>query len=132
MLQLLENQYYTGMSFMDLPRGHILVPPYIDVNTAPYFDGPEDLEGKTLFGSDLEKAVKGMLPVAQYWRQRGYVDFYEAGQALMEGSSIVTINNEQFVTVKDVDKMLSMNYGKNYRQPALKGEWSGLSDHNGP
>ena len=130
--KVLENQYYIGMSFMDMPRGHILVPPYIDVNTAPYFDGPEDLEGQTLFSSDLEEAVKGMLPVSQYWRQRGYVDFYEAGQALMEGSSIVTINNKQFVTVKDVDKMLSMNYGKNYRQPALKGEWSGLSDHNGP
>ncbi|XP_058969328.2 uncharacterized protein [Pocillopora verrucosa] len=130
--KVLENQYYIGMSFMDMPRGHILVPPYIDVNTAPYFDGPEDLEGQTLFNSDLEEAVKGMLPVSQYWRQRGYVDFYEAGQALMEGSSIVTINNKQFVTVKDVDKMLSMNYGKNYRQPALKGEWSGLSDHNGP
>ena len=127
--KVLENQYYIGWSFMNMPRGHILVPPYIDVNTAPYFDGPEDLEGKTLFSSELEEAVKGMLPVSQDWRERGYVDFYEAGQALMNGSSIVTINNKQFVTVKDVNKMLITNYGKNYRQPALKGEWFGLSDN---
>lgn len=130
--KVLENQYYIGWSFMNMPRGHILVSPFIDVNTAPYFDGPEDLEGKALFSSELEEAVKGMLPVSQHWRQRGYVDFYEAGQALMEGSSNVTINNKQFVTVKDVDKMLSTNYGKNYRQPALKGEWSGLSGQKGP
>ena len=130
--KVLENQYYIGWSFMNMPRGHILVSPYIDVNTAPYFDGPEDLEGKALFSSELEEAVKGMLPVSQDWRQRGYVDFYEAGQALMEGSSIVTINNKQFVTVKDVDKMLNTYYGKNYRQPALKGEWSGLSGQKGP
>ncbi|XP_022788801.1 uncharacterized protein LOC111328596 [Stylophora pistillata] len=129
--KVLENQYYAGMSFMNMPRGHILVPPYIDVNTAPYFDGPEDLEGKALFSRELEEAVKGMLPVSHRWRKRGYVDFYEAGHALMEGSSLVTINNEEFVTVKDVNKMLSFNYGENYLQPALKGEWSGLSDRNG-
>ena len=27
------------MSLMDMPRGHISVPPYIDVNTASYFVG---------------------------------------------------------------------------------------------
>ena len=58
---------------MDVLRGHILVPPYIDVNTAPYFDGPE-FKGKALFSSELEEAVEGMLPVSQHWRQRGYID----------------------------------------------------------
>ena len=51
-----------------MPRGHVLVPPYIDVNTAPYFEGPEDLEGKALFSSNLEKAVKGMLPISRQFR----------------------------------------------------------------
>ena len=27
------------LSLIDMPRGHILVPPYIDVNTASYFVG---------------------------------------------------------------------------------------------
>lgn len=50
----------------------------------------------------------------------------------MEGSSLVIINNEEFVTVKYEDKMLSINCGKNYLQEALKGEWPGLSDRNRP
>ena len=130
--KVLENQYEIGMSFMNMPRGHILVASYIDVNTAPYFDGPGDLEGKALFSSEIEKAVKGMLPVSMSWRERGYVDFYPADNQWLEGSSFVTINNEQFVTVKEVDKLLTNWYGKNYRQPAHKGKWWGLSDYNGP
>ena len=119
--KVLENQYEIGMSFKNTPRGHILVTSYIDVNTAPYFDGPADLEGKALFSSEIEEAVKGMLPVSMSWRKRGYVDFYKAPKKWMQGFSFVTINNEQFVTVKQVDKLLTYWYGKNYRLPARKG-----------
>ena len=60
------------------------------------------------------------------------MDFYKAPKKWMEGFSFVTLNNEQFVTVKQVDKHLSKWYGKNYRVPARKGKWWGLSDYNGP
>ena len=43
------------VSFMDVLRGHILVPPYIDVNTAPYFDGPEVLKAKHCFVVNWKK-----------------------------------------------------------------------------
>ena len=78
------------MSLMDMPRGHILVPPYIDVNTAPYFVG------------------------------RGT---YKAKHHLI-------VN--YFVAVKDGDRIImSIDCDNNYRQPALQGEWLGLSDNNG-
>ena len=127
--KLLGGQYYIGDSF-DWTRGHPLWAPYVEIDTAPYFDGPDDLQGNALFSSELEEAVKGMLPVSQYWRKRCYVDFYEALPHWMKDSSLVTINNEQFWTVKDVDYKLTNWYGKNYRQPALTGNWSGLSDKN--
>ena len=127
--RLLENQYYVGESF-GMQRGHLLLPPYIEINTTPYFDGPDDVEGNALFSSELEEAVKGMLPVSSSWRERGYVDFYEAPERWMWGSSLVTINNEQFLTVKEIDYELTNWYGKNYLQPVLKGNWSGFSSSN--
>ena len=102
----------------------------MEIDTAPYFNGPDDLQGNALFSNELEEAVRGMLPVSQYWRKCCYVDFYEALPQWMKDSSLVTINNEQFLTVKDVDYKLTDWYGKNYRQPALTGNWSGLSDKN--
>lgn len=124
----LRNQYYVGNSFMDVPRVHSLMGPYIDVDTAPVFDGPDDLEGNLLFSSDIEEAVKGMLPVSENWRDRGYADLYWSPSAWMNGSSLVTINNQQFVTVKQVDYELTNWYGKDYREPVLKGNWVGFSD----
>ena len=125
--RLLGKDYYVGKSF-DMNRAHLLLPPYIDVNTTVYFDGPDDVEGNALFSHELEEAVKGMLPVSRNWRERCYVDFYEAPAEWMEGSSIVTINNEQFLTVKEIDYVLTYWYGKNYLQPVRKGSWSGLTD----
>ena len=126
--KLLGNQYYVGESF-DMERAHLLLPPYIEINTTAFFDGPDDVEGNAFFSDELEEAVKGMLPVSRNWRERCYVDFYEAPVEWMNGSSLVTINNEQFKTVKEIDYELTNWYGKNYLQPALKGNWVGLTDH---
>ncbi|KAJ7393329.1 hypothetical protein OS493_006299 [Desmophyllum pertusum] len=123
-----SRQYYVGESFLDMPRGHMLSGPSIEINTTSYFEGPDDLEGNALFSNELEEAVKDMLPVSQNWKARCYVDLYQASDEWMEESSLITINNEQFVTltVKDVDYQLTSLYGKNYRQPEVKGNWSGL------
>ncbi|KAJ7339520.1 hypothetical protein OS493_005919 [Desmophyllum pertusum] len=126
--KFLRNQYYVGDSFMDTPRAHMLMAPYIEVDTAPFFDGPDDLEGNLLFSNDIEEAVKGMLPVSNGWRDRCYVDLYPAPSVWMNGSSLVTINNQQFVTLKEIDYELTNWYGKNYREPALKGNWVGFTD----
>ena len=119
------NQYFVGQSF-GMPRAHILMAPYIEVDTSPYFDGPDDLEGTNgLFSEEIEESVKGMLPIPYSWRYHGYVDFYPG---MMSNFSLVTINNQQYTATKDVDEVLTHWYGKNYRQPILKGNWSGLSD----
>lgn len=81
-----------------------------------------------LFSNDIKEAVKGMLPVSDNWRDRSYVDFYWSPSAWMNGLSLVTINNQQYVTVKEVDYELTNWYGKNYCEPILKGEWVGFSD----
>lgn len=124
----LENRYYVGNSFMDVPRVHSLMGPYIDVDTAPFFAGSDDLQGNLLFSNDIEEAVKGMLPVSEHWRERSYADLYWSPSVWMNGSSLVTINNQTFVTVKEVDYELTNWYGKDYRQPVLKGNWVGFSD----
>ena len=123
------DQYYVGESF-GMQRAHLLLPHSIEVNTTAYFDGSDDVEGNAFFSDGLEEAVKGMLPVSLHWRERCYVDFYEAPVEWMEESSLVTINNEQFLTVKEIDYELTNWYGKNYLQPALKGNWFGLSGSN--
>ena len=124
----LENRYYVGNSFMGAPRVHSLKGPYIDVDTTPFFDGPDDLQGNLLFSNYIEEAVKGMLPVSEHWRERSYADLYWSPSVWMDGSSLVTINNQTFVTVKKVDYELTNWYGKDYRQPVRKGNWVGLSD----
>lgn len=47
---------------------HGLMPPYIDEDTVPFFDGSNDLEGKALFSEEIEEAVRDMLPILNYWR----------------------------------------------------------------
>jgi len=125
--RLLGKDYYVGESFY-MRRAHLLRPYYIEVNTTAYFDGPNDLEGNALFSHELEEAVKGMLPLSHNWREHCYVDFYEAPAEWMNGSSLITINNEQFLTIKEIDYELTNWYGKNYLHPRLKGSWCGLSD----
>lgn len=44
------------------------MPPYIDEDTVPFFDGSNDLEGKALFSEEIEEAVRDMLPILNYWR----------------------------------------------------------------
>lgn len=124
----LESRYYVGNSFMDALRVHSLMGPYIDVDTAPFFDGPDDLQGNLLFSTDIEEAVNGMLPVSEDWKERGYADLYWSPSVWMNGSSLVTVNNQTFVTVKEVDYELTNWYGKDYRQPVLKGNWVGFSN----
>ena len=125
--KILGGQYHVGKSFGQ-HRAHPLWAPYVEIDTAPYFDGPDDLQGNALFSNELEEAVRGMLPVSKFWRTRCYVDFYKGLPQRMKRSSTVIINNEQFLTVKDVDFKLTNWYGKNYQQPAFTGNWSGLSD----
>lgn len=125
----LGGLYYVGMSFISTPRAHWLLPPYIDVDTAPFFHGTEDLQGiDALFSDEIEEAVRGMLPVSRDWRARGYIDLYGGHLAWMNGSSVVTINNRTYITVKKVHEELAAWYGKNYRRPSVEGKWSGLSD----
>ena len=127
--KLLGNQYLVGDSF-GMQRAHLLLPPYIEINTTAFFDGPDDVEGKAFFSDELEEAVNDMLPVSRDWRERCYVDFYEAPVEWIDGFSLVTINSEQFKTIKAIDDRLTKLYGENYLQPALKGNWTGLSSSN--
>lgn len=129
LLRTKGSHYYLGISYMGMPRGHMLMAPYIEVDTASLFDGPDDLEGNNLlFSSDIEQAVQGMLPVSSGWRERRYVDFYISPSVWLNGSAFATINNEQFVTLKDIDYELTNWYGKGYLQPAHGREWFGCSD----
>ena len=123
LLRTKGSHYYLGISYMGMPRGHMLMAPYIEVDTTPFFDGPDDLEGSNLlFSSDIEEAVQGMLPVSSGWRERRYVDFYISPSVWLNGSALAVINNEQFVTLKDIDYELTNWYGKGYLQPAQRGE----------
>ena len=124
----LGGLYYVGNSYMNAPRAHLLMPPYIEVDMAPFFNGPDDLEGNALFSDEIEEAVRGMLPVADNWRLRCYIDLYGGHLVWMNDSSLVTINNQTFSTVKQVDYELTNWYGENYREPSVKGNWVGLSD----
>jgi len=124
----LGNQYYVGDSYFNMPRGHPLMAPFIEVDTAQFFDGPDDLQGNALFSEEIEQAVKDMLPLSYDWRDHGYVDFYCGDSERMSGYSLVTINNQTFVTVKDVDEQLTNWFGENYREPIVKGNWTGFSD----
>ena len=129
LLRTKGSHYYLGISYMGMPRGHMLMAPYIEVDTTPFFDGPDDLEGNNLlFSSDIEQAVQGMLPVLSGWRERRYVDFYISPSVWLNGSALAVINNEQFVTLKDIDYELTNWYGKGYLQPAHRGEWFGCLD----
>ena len=129
LLRTKGSHYYLGISYMGMPRGHMLMAPYIEVDTTPFFDGPDDLEGNNLlFSSDIEQAVQGMLPVSSGWRERRYVDFYISPSVWLNGSALAMINNEQFVTLKDIDYELTNWYGKGYLQPAQRGEWFGCLD----
>jgi len=62
-----------------------------------------------------------MLLVSRNWRERCYIDFYEAPSEWIEESSLVTINDEQFLTVKEIEYVLTNWYGKTYLQPMLHG-----------
>jgi len=124
----LGGLYYVGNSYMDTPRAHMLVPPYIEVDTAPFFDGPYDLEGNALFSDEIDERVKGMLPISDNWRERGYIDLYGGHLVWMNDSSLVVINNQTFTTVKEVDYELKNWYGESYSEPSVKGNWVGFSD----
>ena len=129
LLRTKGSHYYLGISYMGMPRGHMLMAPYIEVDTTPFFDGPDDLEGNNLlFSSDIEEAIQDMLPVSSGWRERRYVDFYISPSVWLNGSALAVINNEQFVTLKDIDYELTNWYGKGYLQPAHRGEWFGCLD----
>ena len=53
----LGGLYYVGMSFIRTPRAHWLLPWHIDVDTAPFLHGPEDLQSIDAFLSDeIEEA----------------------------------------------------------------------------
>jgi len=124
----LGGLYYVGNSYMDTPRAHMLVPPYIEVDTAPFFDGPYDLDGNALFSDEIDERVKGMLPISDNWRERGYIDLYGGHLVWMNDSSLVVINNQTFTTVKEVDYELKNWYGESYSEPSVKGNWVGFSD----
>ena len=129
LLRTKGSHYYLGISYMGIPRAHMLMAPYIEVDTTPFFDGPDDLEGNNLlFSSDIEEAIQDMLPVLSGWRERRYVDFYISPSVWLNGSALAVINNEQFVTLKDIDYELTNWYGKGYLQPAHRGEWFGCLD----
>ena len=127
----LGGKYYVGKSFGNMPRAHMLMPPYYEVNTAAFFDGPDDLEGNALFSREIERAVRGMLPISGLWRSHVYVDFYKGRSAWMKDFSFVTINNQTYATMKKVDYELTKWYGENYLEAIVKKKWAGLKSKGG-
>ena len=124
----LGGKYYVGKSFRGRARAHMLMPPYYEVNAAAFFDGPNDLEGNALFSREIERAVRGMLPISGLWRSHVYVDFYKGKKVWMKHFSFVAINDQTYPTVKQVDYELTYWYGENYLKPIIKGKWVGFFD----
>ena len=126
--EALQGRYFVGISFMDVPRAIPLIPTYIDVNTTSFFDGLDDISGGKLFSKDILMAMKTRHTIGDYWRDRGYIDFYEAPEIWWNGSSVITINGQKYISIRDIDYELTNWYGKDYMKPVLRGSWTGLSD----
>lgn len=94
-------------SHMNMHRAHRLMPPYIDEDTVPFFEGPSDLEGKVLFSDEIEEAVRDMLQILNNWRERGYIDLYRGHFVRKNDSSLVAINNQTYSAVKEVNYELT-------------------------
>ena len=126
--EALQGRYFVGISFMDVPRAIPLIPTYIDVNTTSFFDGLDDISGGKLFSKDILMAMKTRHTIGDYWRDRGYIDFYEAPEIWWNGSSVITINGQKYISIRDIDYELTNWYGKDYMKPVFRGSWTGLSD----
>ena len=122
--KLFGNKYFAG-EFWHMPRGFRHWPISVEVDTASMFDGPNDLRGDKFSSAEIEEEVNGMLPIAEHWRDHGYIDFYRASPEWMNGTSKVTIDGKTFVTIQDVDKELTNWYGDDYMTPEVKENWTG-------
>ena len=127
--KLFGDKYYIGMSHMNMPRMHALHPPRLDVNTTKFFRGPDDLQADAFFSPGIQEAVEGMLPIPAGWRDQPYLDIYFTFDPWIQGSRMVTINNQTFSTIREIDYELTNWYGKNYMEPILRGSWFGMSDN---
>ena len=125
---VLQGTYFIGISFMGAPRAIPLIPVHIDVNTTSFFNGLDDLSGENFFSEDILRVMTTAHVIGNSWRERGYVDFYEAPEIWWNGSSIITINEEKYISIRDIDYELANWYGKDYMKPVLSGSWTGLSD----
>lgn len=125
----LKDKYYVGESMMGMLRAIPLMPAHINIETTAFFDGDSDLQGNRFFSSEIRDSVQELLPVTRSsWRTRGYMDFYTAPEIWWNGSSIIEINGNFFITLKEIDYELRNWYGSNYMNQAFKGNWMGLSD----
>lgn len=115
-----DNYSISSNSFMGMPRLLPLLPPYINIDTAPFFDGELDLEGKGFFSEKITESVKGLLPFSRSnWRTRGYTDFYRGWDVWWNGSSLVSIDGYNYTAMKEKEYESELWYGKNWRKPIL-------------
>ena len=84
-------------------------------DTRRLFKGAESLESAVLFDSRILNEMKKLLPVQNILLEQRYVDLYPSPESWFGTSSIVTINNRQYLGVSDnVDKFLRSLYGDDY------------------
>ena len=84
-------------------------------DTRRLFKGAESLESAVLFDSRVLNEMQKLLPVQNILLEQRYVDLYPSPESWFETSSIVTINNRQYLGVSDnVDKFLKSLYGDDY------------------
>ena len=125
--EVLQGRYYVG-DFAGQGRAISHIPAYINVNTTPFFQDSDDLTGDKFFSEDILMTIQNSHKIGNSWRERGYMDFYEAPEIWWNGSSVITINGEKYTSIRDIDYELANWYGKNYMSPVLSGSWQGLSD----
>ena len=123
----LQGKYYVGPSFVGTNRMIPLIPPHMDLNTRPFFDGPDDVSGEHFFSEDILSAMEGVHVIGNTWKERGYADFYNAErQDWWTDHSIVTINGRNYTTVKNITRHLTKWYGHDYMTREQRSNWTGL------
>ena len=116
-----DNYSISSNSFMGVPRLLPLLPAHITINTAQFFDGELDLEGKRLFSPEINDAVRGLIPFSpSNWRTRGYTDFYRGWPVWWNDSSIVQIDGYNYTAMKETEYEVALWYGQHWRIPIVK------------
>lgn len=89
--------------------------PTVRTDTRRLFKGAESLESEALFDSRILDEMKKLLPVQNIPLEQRFVDLYPSPEKWFGTSSVVTINNRQYLGVSNnVDKFLRSLYGDDY------------------